>query len=48
LKKNLSSFLKNRITDLTAELDIPTSVDKYVKSGDITIKYWKREENGLG
>ena len=38
LEKEFSLFLKNRITDLTAELDIPTSVDKYVKSGDITIK----------
>jgi len=38
LEDEFSLFLKNRITDLTAELDIPTSVDKYVKSGDITIK----------
>jgi NDP-sugar pyrophosphorylase family protein len=38
LEKEFTSFLQNSITDLTAELDIPTSVDKYVKSGDITIK----------
>ncbi|MCK7542447.1 MAG: hypothetical protein MZV63_72035 [Marinilabiliales bacterium] len=38
LEKEFISFLKNRISDPTAELDIPTSVDKYVKSGHITIK----------
>jgi NDP-sugar pyrophosphorylase family protein len=38
LNKEFSSFLKHGIQDPTAELDIPTSVDKYVKSGEITIR----------
>lgn len=38
LEKEFTLFLKTRIGDPTAELDIPTSVDKYVKSGEITIK----------
>lgn len=38
LDKEFTLFLKTRIEDPTAELDIPTSVDKYVKSGEITIK----------
>lgn len=38
LETEFISFLKHGIQDPTAELDIPTSVDKYVKSGEITIK----------
>ncbi|MDX9928236.1 MAG: nucleotidyltransferase [Bacteroidales bacterium] len=38
LETEFTQFLRNRIDDPTAELDIPTSVDKYVKSGEITIK----------
>lgn len=38
LEKEFILFLKTGIDDPTAELDIPTSVDKYVKSGEITIK----------
>lgn len=32
------NFLRERISDLKAELDIPTSVDKFVKKGEITIQ----------
>jgi len=38
LEKEFTLFLKTRIDDPTAELDIPTSVDKYVKNGEITIQ----------
>ncbi|MBM3420148.1 MAG: nucleotidyltransferase [Bacteroidetes bacterium] len=41
LEKEFTSFLQTRIDDLTAELDIPTSVDKYVKDGTITIQILK-------
>lgn len=32
------NFLREKISDLKAELDIPTSVDKFVKKGEITIQ----------
>jgi len=38
LEKEFTEFLSKGISDPTSELDIPTSVDKYVKSGEITIQ----------
>jgi dTDP-glucose pyrophosphorylase len=38
LDKEFTLFLQTSIDDPTAELDIPTSVDKYVKNGEITIQ----------
>lgn len=32
------NFLKEKISDLKAELDIPTSLDKFVKKGEITVQ----------
>jgi hypothetical protein len=34
--------------DLKSELDIPTSVDKFVKSGQITIKILMSDERWFG
>lgn len=48
LNREFSLFLKHRIGDPTAELDIPTSVDKYVKNGDITIKVLPTEGKWFG
>lgn len=38
LGKEFRNFINSFGMDLKSELDIPTSVDKYVKSGEITIK----------
>jgi len=38
LGMEFSSFLRDKINDPKSELDIPTSVDKFVKSGEMTIQ----------
>ena len=38
LNDEFSSFLRSKISDPKSELDIPTSVDKYVKTGEMTIE----------
>lgn len=38
LGMEFSSFLSEKINDPKSELDIPTSVDKFVKSGEMTIQ----------
>ncbi len=48
LNKEFELFLKEKVTDPKSELDIPTSVDKYVKSGDITIKVLMSNERWFG
>jgi NDP-sugar pyrophosphorylase family protein len=48
LEKEFRSFIKDKGTDLKAELDIPTSVDKFVKSGEITIKILMSNEHWFG
>jgi UTP-glucose-1-phosphate uridylyltransferase len=48
LENEFTLFLKTRIDDPTAELDIPTSVDKYVKSGEISIKVLETDGKWFG
>jgi NDP-sugar pyrophosphorylase family protein len=38
LNMEFSNFLRTKISDPKSELDIPTSVDKYVKKGEMTIQ----------
>jgi hypothetical protein len=42
------SFINNHGMDLKSELDIPTSVDKFVKNGQITIKILMSNERWFG
>jgi len=42
------SFINRSGMDLKAELDIPTSIDKYVKNGEITIKILMSNERWFG
>jgi hypothetical protein len=48
LGKEFRSFLDEKGMDPKSELDIPTSVDKFVKSGDIAIKILMSNERWFG
>ncbi|NMC36996.1 MAG: NTP transferase domain-containing protein [Bacteroidales bacterium] len=48
LRKEFRSFIDKNGMDLKSELDIPTSVDKFVKSGEITIKILMSNERWFG
>jgi hypothetical protein len=48
LGKEFRSFIAEKGMDLKSELDIPTSVDKFVKSGQITIKILMSNEHWFG
>ena len=42
------NFINKNGMDLKAELDIPTSIDKFVKNGEITIKILMSNERWFG
>jgi dTDP-glucose pyrophosphorylase len=46
--KEFRNFINNFGMDLKSELDIPTSVDKFVKNGEITIKILMSNERWFG
>jgi UTP-glucose-1-phosphate uridylyltransferase len=46
--KEFRNFINNHGMDLKSELDIPTSVDKFVKNGQITIKILMSNERWFG
>lgn len=48
LEKEFSNFINKYGMELKSELDIPTSVDKYVKNGEIKIKILKTNEKWFG
>jgi UTP-glucose-1-phosphate uridylyltransferase len=48
LGKEFKNFIAEKGMDLKSELDIPTSVDKFVKSGQITIKILMSNEHWFG
>lgn len=48
LGKEFRNFIDTQGMDLKSELDIPTSVDKFVKSGEITIKILMSNERWFG
>lgn len=48
LGREFRSFIDNYGLDLKSELDIPTSVDKFVKNGEITIKILMSNERWFG
>ena len=48
LGKEFRNFIDNYGMDLKSELDIPTSVDKFVKNGEITIKILMSNERWFG
>jgi len=48
LGKEFRNFINNKGMDLKSELDIPTSVDKFVKSGSIKIKILMSNERWFG
>ena len=48
LGKEFRNFINNNGMNLKAELDIPTSVDKFVKNGEITIKILMSNERWFG
>lgn len=48
LRKEFRNFIDKSGMDLKSELDIPTSVDKFVKSGEITIKILMSHERWFG
>lgn len=48
LEKEFRSFIDEKGMDPKAELDIPTSVDKFVKSGEIRIKILMSNERWFG
>lgn len=48
LGKEFRNFIDKNGMDLKSELDIPTSVDKFVKNGDITIKILASNEKWFG
>jgi hypothetical protein len=48
LNYEFKTFLRERISDLKAELDIPTSLDKFVKKGEITIQILKSSSQWFG
>lgn len=42
------NFLRERMNDLKAELDIPTSLDKFVKKGEITVEVLQSSSRWFG
>lgn len=48
LGSEFKNFINRSGNDLKAELDIPTSVDKFVKNGEITIKILMSNERWFG
>jgi NDP-sugar pyrophosphorylase family protein len=48
LESEFRNFINHNGTDLKAELDIPTSIDKFVKNGEITIKILMSNERWFG
>jgi NDP-sugar pyrophosphorylase family protein len=48
LGKEFRNFINEKGMDLKSELDIPTSVDKFVKSGEIKIKILMTNERWFG
>ena len=48
LKEEFRTFIDKRGMDLKSELDIPTSLDKFVKNGHITIKILMSNEKWFG
>jgi len=48
LNMEFQNFLRERISDPRAELDIPTSLDKFVKKGEITIQILKSNSRWFG
>lgn len=48
LNMEFSNFLRERIDDPKAELDIPTSLDKFVKKGEITIQILRSNSRWFG
>ena len=48
LEKEFRTFINNSGMDLKSELDIPTSVDRYVKNGEITIQILMSNERWFG
>lgn len=48
LEKEFISFIERSVGDLKAELDIPTSMDRFVKKGDISIDVLMTDEKWLG
>ena len=48
LGKEFRNFINNYGMDLKSELDIPTSVDKFVKNGEITIQILMSNERWFG
>jgi NDP-sugar pyrophosphorylase family protein len=48
LNIEFSNFLRERISDPKAELDIPTSLDKFVKKGEITIQVLMSSSHWFG
>jgi len=48
LGREFKSFINKNGMDLKAELDIPTSLDIFVKKGDITIKILRSNERWFG
>src|SRR5665647_1097587 len=48
LNAEFKNFLQERINDPKAELDIPTSLDKFVKKGEITIQILRSNSRWFG
>lgn len=48
LQKEFRNFIDSKGMDIKSELDIPTSVDKFVKSGEITIQILMSNEHWFG
>ncbi len=48
LNMEFGNFLRERISDPKAELDIPTSLDKFVKKGEITIQILRSNSRWFG
>jgi len=48
LNMEFTNFLKERMSDPKAELDIPTSLDKFVKKGEITIQILRSNSQWFG
>jgi UTP-glucose-1-phosphate uridylyltransferase len=48
LNEEFRNFINEKGMDLKSELDIPTSIDKFVKSGQVTIKILMSNERWFG
>lgn len=48
LGEEFRNFINKSVMDLKSELDIPTSIDKFVKNGQITIKILMSNERWFG